>query len=246
MSEFRRRLMMGNKTVGNPYITDGLIAMWDGIWNAGLGKHTQSDAGFKDLVSGNTIPVGVYGSWSYANIDSNYTVESNGLKANTRNKHIGIGIPLTFNLGYEYTIEYVRTITQFRSSNVGNCVATHPYNGDETNYRMIENHNYQNSGFRIKGKNDSGGNVSEWIIRNEVLGVEKVSIKLNTNYLMTVMYNNTKYTKTMKIYLTAPLITHLCLNTSGHIATLNCFRIYNRTLSDDEVLHNYNVDLDRF
>lgn len=23
----------------NPYITDGLVALWDGEWNAGFGKH---------------------------------------------------------------------------------------------------------------------------------------------------------------------------------------------------------------
>ena len=43
----------------NPYITDGLVAMWDGIWNAGGGVHDPNATVWKDL-SGNgydlTIP----------------------------------------------------------------------------------------------------------------------------------------------------------------------------------------------
>lgn len=34
----------------NPYITDGLIAMWDGEWNAGFGVHDASATLWKDLV----------------------------------------------------------------------------------------------------------------------------------------------------------------------------------------------------
>ena len=34
----------------NPYVTDGLIAMWDGEWNAGGGVHDASATVWKDLV----------------------------------------------------------------------------------------------------------------------------------------------------------------------------------------------------
>lgn len=227
-----------------PYVTDGLVAMWDGIWNAGLGIHTQSDLEFKDLVSGNSVPVGWYGSWGSGNLDNNYSVESDGLKCNTLNKMIGIGIPFSFDLGYEYTIEYVRTITKFRTSNVGNCVSSHPY--DDINQRILEHHNYQNYGFRIKGKTSTLANSGEWTVRNETTGVEKVSLRMSSDKLMTVMYNNTKYTRTIDIYLTNSYCTHLCFNTSGHLATLNCIRVYNRTLSDAEILQNYNIDVKRF
>ena len=36
----------------NPYITDGLIAMWDGEWNVGFGKHNSESSIWVDL-SGN-------------------------------------------------------------------------------------------------------------------------------------------------------------------------------------------------
>lgn len=34
----------------NPYVTKGLIAMWDGEWNAGLGRHDGSICEWKDVV----------------------------------------------------------------------------------------------------------------------------------------------------------------------------------------------------
>lgn len=51
MSQFRRRMMMrrGGLTFTNPYITDGLIAMWDGEWNVGLGKHNANSKIWVDI-----------------------------------------------------------------------------------------------------------------------------------------------------------------------------------------------------
>jgi len=34
----------------NPYVTKGLVAMWDGEWNAGLGRHVANATVWKDLV----------------------------------------------------------------------------------------------------------------------------------------------------------------------------------------------------
>ena len=34
----------------NPYVTDGLIAMWDGEWNVGPGKHSSTTSTWKDLI----------------------------------------------------------------------------------------------------------------------------------------------------------------------------------------------------
>ena len=41
----------------NPYITDGLIAMWDGVWNVGIGMHSSSSTVWLDLVEGKTIEI---------------------------------------------------------------------------------------------------------------------------------------------------------------------------------------------
>ena len=36
----------------NPYVTDGMVAMWDGEWNAGGGVHDLSATKWKELISG--------------------------------------------------------------------------------------------------------------------------------------------------------------------------------------------------
>lgn len=46
------RMFFGSGKWKNPYVTDGLVAMWDGEWNAGSGKHDASATTWKDIVSG--------------------------------------------------------------------------------------------------------------------------------------------------------------------------------------------------
>ncbi len=55
----------------NPYVTDGLVAMWDGEWNAGGGMHDANATTWKDL-SG-TFDASKSGSPSFGD---NYTVVS--------------------------------------------------------------------------------------------------------------------------------------------------------------------------
>ena len=48
----RNALMVGKrKPTAKDYVQDGLIAMWDGIENAGWGEHVSSSSTWKDLVS---------------------------------------------------------------------------------------------------------------------------------------------------------------------------------------------------
>ena len=57
----------------NPYVTDGLVAMWDGEWNAGGGVHDPNATVWKDLIGGFDLTVNSnaffsqYGLCSYDN-----------------------------------------------------------------------------------------------------------------------------------------------------------------------------------
>jgi len=42
----------------NPYITDGLVAMWDGEWNAGGGVHDPTAMTWKDIVGNRMLNIG--------------------------------------------------------------------------------------------------------------------------------------------------------------------------------------------
>lgn len=52
------------KTWTNPYVTDGLIAMWDGEWNAGGGVHDPNATVWKDLASSSDVEVVGSISWN--------------------------------------------------------------------------------------------------------------------------------------------------------------------------------------
>ena len=54
----------GSKDWRNPYVTDGLVAMWDGEWNAGGGVHDASAMTWKDISArGNDLTCNGVPSW---------------------------------------------------------------------------------------------------------------------------------------------------------------------------------------
>jgi len=64
----------------NPYVTDGLVAMWDGEWNAGPGVHDANATTWKELISGtdcaysdaNGTPNWVANGWESVVSDGKY------------------------------------------------------------------------------------------------------------------------------------------------------------------------------
>ena len=52
---FGDRKMMKTMPTARDYVQDGLIAMWDGIENAGWGVHDQNATVWKDLIGGETV-----------------------------------------------------------------------------------------------------------------------------------------------------------------------------------------------
>lgn len=72
----RRRILAAMGGWHNPYVTDGLVAMWDGEWNAGGGVHDHQAEEWIDLVHGIT-PTHLHPfSWGddYAMIDRSHSM----------------------------------------------------------------------------------------------------------------------------------------------------------------------------
>ena len=64
MSIYMRNAMLAGGGWKNPSVTDGLIAMWDGEWNAGPGVHDDSSAGVKDLIGSRDLSLVGTCDWS--------------------------------------------------------------------------------------------------------------------------------------------------------------------------------------
>jgi len=75
----------------NPYVSDGLIAMWDGVWNAGWGIHDGASAIWRDLVGNADFTLTPNGSWGQN------CLACNGLSATSDGISLDLG----------YTIECV-------------------------------------------------------------------------------------------------------------------------------------------
>lgn len=60
----RNGMMVNGKPTAKSYIQDGLIAMWDGIENAGWGVHDPNATTWKDLVGTQDMSLSQYGSFS--------------------------------------------------------------------------------------------------------------------------------------------------------------------------------------
>lgn len=87
-----------------PYVAEGLVAWWDGIWNAGIGVHDDDATVWKDLVGTRDLTLNASGvSWS-----DNALVSA----ISTRNaaEYTG-GVPTTD----FYTVELVKGATTGRS-----------------------------------------------------------------------------------------------------------------------------------
>ena len=51
------------ETFDLPYVTEGLVAMWDGIWNSGIEEHSAMPEVIKDLVGDHDLTL-VYGGYN--------------------------------------------------------------------------------------------------------------------------------------------------------------------------------------
>lgn len=60
----RNAILAGGGGWKNPYVTDGLVAMWDGEWNAGPGVHDDLATGLKDLVGNHDLTLVGTCDWS--------------------------------------------------------------------------------------------------------------------------------------------------------------------------------------
>lgn len=92
---------MSSSSWKNPYITDGLVAMWDAEWNNGFEKHSQSITKWKDLCGSNDLDVNLeYASWN------SKSISLFGLQYDDNNDFAVVG----FAASSVYTIELVANI----------------------------------------------------------------------------------------------------------------------------------------
>lgn len=223
-----RQIMLGPRGGGwvNPYVTDGLIAMWDGEWNVGGGDHDASATTWKD-VSGNNRDAVLSGTNSWG---SNYwhveSVSGRGL-ATWPAQNLGSNQTIEFVIRVGATSGYGRIIAE--GQNVAAPIArtngpyVYGYGIDRgitlSDYVMVSMHVHQIV-------HPSGGPLY-YYIDGALVWTEVVATSDSTGAANGYFANRADYGR-------------------GIDADYFTMRRYNRVLTDAELAANYAIDKERF
>lgn len=212
----------------NPYVTDGLVAMWDGEWNVGGGVHDAAATVWKDLVGTNDLTLTQYGSFDQ---NSFGTYIRTGITA----QWSAIGsLPAPFTSVEMCGIKYVDGFIMS--------------SGQQTDARMliwskgyIQTLNPYEEGFGDGSSLPDVGTISG------VHGQEGVKGYFNGNTLARLDTQNNwtavRRNSSIAICGTSGNYEYRNYLWSGRIYNL---RLYSRALTAEEIAANYTIDKERF
>ena len=226
---------------GNAYVEEGLIAHLDGINNTGNG-HSNEVTTWKDL-SNNGNDATLYNNPTWSNNSLTFDgIDDYGILTNTANQAFPNGLTLETRVKILSTDngsprDYIMFLDNVSSTNPSNGMSL--YIGKESPYRILTRININNA-----------YTIARTSATNE----------LNRYYTMTTIYNNSK----VSLYIDSELIQSI--DASGQYAvSANPFYlslqylgpyysnvefqnvlIYDRALTENEVLRNYQADLTRY
>lgn len=210
----------------NPYVADGLVAWWDGLWNAGLGVHDAAATVWRDLVGGFDININKTG--------------------------ISTGSNMVRFRGYSYVERSLNGLS-IRTEEIvcaGYSVSSNPTSGGGTEpailsnggWKLQYNINNRRAGWGVAGQYNptlwSGPGAdgaafaaafsSDGTTRREYFSGAQFLVRSRTG--------------------TLPSQLALSRDSSRRMTECDilCLRIYNRVLTDAEVAANYAVDKERF
>lgn len=227
----RRRMMMQNQVLWvNPYITNGLIAMWDGEWNAGGGKHTTDTEQFVNLATGARCPT-----------TNDFVIDNNAAGSNDINNTNRIYFTDVNLYGITtITYEIILKATQYRTVNNGSIVGASTNNKFEAYpYGINATPNWQSkkggtTAIQLNQRFYANGDITHYAF---IADSSQVIMYQNGSKLVTKA--NTK-----AINYASDDFPFIAL--AGFSGRLYCGRIYNRALTDDEIATNYAIDVNRF
>ena len=257
-----RGIAMGGSSIptAKDYMQDGLIAMWDGIENAGWGLHDPNAMVWKDLSPSSFNLTNQQGAF-----DSEFYWKDNCIYCNNINNYrfygaIG-GVPQSLvdavNSG-DVTIEGV--VRHLRPTNAGALVS-----------QLYEGANVNNLSIQCPVSGGRAAIREPWGTFGLTYGLDVTTAPLvatSPSYLCVVKRSDNSMSSTSIVdgqsyFATGTSGNANPMTTTGRFALmamgasafwsgrhtigeLYAVRIYNRALTDDEIAHNYAIDKVRF
>lgn len=232
----------------NPYITDGLVAMWDGEWNAGGGRHATNPSSIKSLgyldidavVKGlptyesNAMVAGGTGAW-IADLSSAYPTNADKL-ALLNNFSIEIGLEPT-----AYTNIDASNIAMFYSGYENRAFASNWYTGSNNLY-CFGNVNYKATSYNALRRGPNISTMPKMACVYRGYGTTLTMDELVSGHSSTLSAGTaTSFEK--------GLLSFGCAYDASTLfapARIYYVRLYSRALTADEIAHNYAIDRERF
>ena len=219
----------GGVPTASDYVQDGLIAMWDGIENAGLGVHDPSATVWKDL-SGHGYDLSCFNSYEW--LDSAVKLSGGSrpiYRPNTvigkrgSDAHVSVVAEAESNLGVILGLGQGSNNSAIVFTRRGDGAYVQIANSSSAGVKNIVH--FDETLFSI-AVNYSGGDIAY----SEVNGIQK-----NPYYKFGGTYCNTLCVGDRANDSSVPF--------TGKVYTI---RIYSRVLTAEEIAHNYKIDKARF
>jgi len=251
-----RNALMTGKEWKNPYATDGLVAMWDGEWNAGGGKHSDNLNTIVDT-SGNGMDAAL--SPSSTSIP---TYQNNGLVFSGGAAY-GFSTSNAFKAAYSaktLTIEIVTRVTGYTNTNRG-IFSLLPVTNNESSYngnpywRIYADGSYSEDSYYLSNSLSNQVVFNQRFRRELVLGEVYTIAVACTSSAVSGYYNGVFKQTVNRAFLGSSIPAGGWIGAksgTGSIyhaltgCTLYAIRVYGRILTADEIAANYAIDKARF
>ncbi len=220
----------------NPYVTKGLVAMWDGEWNAGLGKHDAKASKWKDVVGKSDCdPVGAPKfSANSVELDGNSCWKINPSPELLK-------VVLSPSVTCEVVLKFGKGATAANEGFIGfgksNSRALWGYAGGAP----------MSASASIAFQHRGSPPPASWKSDSKVEGLHTMVISVNNAEVLGLI-DGKQCVKTKSGAATNP---DPCFigNIDGHgkmVGEIFCVRIYNRALDERELQSNHSIDKKRF
>lgn len=220
----------------NPYVTDGLVANFDGIWNAGLGRHDPSATEWTNLVSGNHTISSAAVSFAPDALNIQSSDISINLNSDAAVKAISSG---------KFTIEIVGFIEAFTSTRFYWLADSTSKYGSQNISLMTHN---TSAMFIIQKLGSIANVVSHGTDTAPCSAYGNIVVKQddNTPY-RALFYKDARFNIDRGLE-EPPSPKNLFINSfaTGPVGKYHALRIYSRPLSGTEITANYEIDKARF
>lgn len=222
--------------LGNPYVTDGLVAHFDGIWNAGLGRHDPAATEWTNLVSGNHTISSAAISFAPDALNIQSSVISINLNSDAAVKAISSG---------KFTIEIVGFIEAFTTTRFYWLADSTDQYGSPNISLMTHNISAM---FILQKLSTIENVVSHGSDTAPCSAYGNIVVKQDDNTQYKALFYKDARLNTYRWFEESTSPKNLFINSfaTGPVGKYHALRIYSRPLSETEITANYEIDKIRF